>query len=203
MDETKKEIVFREDVIVKPFSLVVDDIPITLYSANGKIYTSDLIASYENYTHFKCKECGEVERKNSYCRPCADKKEIENFEKMPVKKYDNTWPLFSRSADKYFFDDESLVDHSLESGVSIDSLMLTDCFEDRPSELEMDHFNDGLYEEFENSELENLIDEFNENAKNILLGYRPGKHRIVFSDDFNDYVDAAAWASDNDCDLDN
>lgn len=194
----KDKIILREDLIVKPFSLVVDDIPITLYSLNGKIYTDERAASYDNYTHDKCNKCGEIIRKNSYCSPCADKKEIENFEKMPVKKYDNTWPIFSIAADEYFFDEESLVDHSLESGVSIDSLMLTDCFEDRPRELEMDHFNDGLYEEFENSELENLIDEFNENAKNILLGYTPGNHRIVFSDDFNDYVDIVSWQPKSD-----
>lgn len=187
----KDKVIFRDDVIVKSFALVVDGIPITLYSANGKIYTDERVASYDNYTHIKCSKCGEVFLKNSYCSPCVSKKEKEEWGRLPVKLFDNTFPVYSMSADKFFFDEESMVEYTVENDVTFESLMLTDCIEDRPCTLEVDYFNDGNYEEFDDECLASLIDEFNEEAKSILLGYLPGKNRIVFSDEFKDYFEDA------------
>jgi hypothetical protein len=88
-------------------------------SSGGHFYGKDEhMARWAGSTHRKCGKCGAVMERNSYCRPCHDRKMDEKFAGYPVEKWDGVSPLCVFDDDTYFFDEDSLLDYlaDLEDG---------------------------------------------------------------------------------------
>ena len=157
-------------------------------SAKGHFYGKDeRLARYDGSTHRPCSECGELIEKNSYCRPCHAKKEIAKYDAMPRKEWDGTTPLYSETADQYFFSEDELRDYSEVEGPTIEEMRLTICVptyagEIEPSEL----YERELPEEGDiPEELQKAFDDLNEfiRESKIILSWTPGKFAAEVGDE--------------------
>ena len=72
------------------------------------------MARYSGSTHKKCKECGTVYSKQSYCDFCQAKKETEKYYAMPMIEWDETSPVCEWHNDKYFWDKEEVLEYMYE-----------------------------------------------------------------------------------------
>ena len=127
-----------------------------------------------NYTHKKC-ECGNIFVKNSYCKPCYDKKSKENFLKLEVVEWDGESYMCLRNDDRFFYDmDEFIewcIDEEIEDPTEV-QLMLCEQ-EVKISEINIDELNEeycsGDGEEgvcYHHPEISEKVEELNELIRN-------------------------------------
>jgi len=154
-------------------------------ASNGQFCgDNEALARYVGCTHVKCEKCGEIHQVNSYCRPCADKKQIEKFNNMERKEWDGKIPLYSDSHDEYFFDEGYLRDYIHDHNLSINDLNLILCEPVMMNNLEEEYFLENLHEDAElPQEMITAIDNLNELINSLSpQTWYPGKYAAVVSD---------------------
>ena len=152
-------------------------------SASGYFWGNDEhMARYDGSTHRAC-ECGELVAKNSYCRPCALKREAEKFAAMQRKVWDGEAMLYSDAADEYFHDYDQISDHCEEADCSPDDLRLIICEPCYAREIDPnEYFRDDLPEDGEvDSELSAAFEELNKFIRESkpILSWCPGKFAAI------------------------
>lgn len=84
-------------------------------SRNGQYWGQDEhMARWCGSTHRTCETCGAVYENRSYCSPCHQKKRQEQFLALPEEDWDGTGPVCLWDDDKYFWDEDSLVEYMYE-----------------------------------------------------------------------------------------
>jgi hypothetical protein len=118
------------------------------------------MARYSGCTHKIC-ECGNPMQKHWLrCEECREKRDIEKYDSMERKEWDGETPLYSHSADRYFFDADELLDYMEEYECTEKDLRLIICKPVFLRQLDDDYFSP---EEGELSiAVQNAIDELNE-----------------------------------------
>ena len=150
-------------------------------SRKGNFYGKDeRLARWDGSTHKKCGECGELIRRDSWCKPCQAKRNKESFLKLPEKEWDEKTPICMWDGDVYFFSRGELMDWCFDNMYSVSDLDLVICEPNKPRPIEPDYYADEMGEEGEiPEELHDAIESFNEATKDIILSWSPGKYRAV------------------------
>lgn len=103
-------------------------------------------ARYEACTHINCRECGQEAERNHkmLCPVCLDKKNREEYEKLPLAEWNGEDFLCLYRDEVYFEDIDSIEDYCEENEIDPNSLRLVLCQQTRFSainiaELQMDN----------------------------------------------------------------
>lgn len=115
--------------------------------ANGRFFGDDeALARYCGSTHRQCKKNPghPVHETNGWCATCHEEAQLSRFAAMPRRVWAGE-PIADYEGDVYFFDNESLLDHIIEHGISPADFKLVFCTPNMPSEIEpADYFCDDL-----------------------------------------------------------
>lgn len=157
-------------------------------SRRGNYYIHEESARSDGATHSQCLICGAITNKgHSTCNPCYEKNRKERYDKLEKKVWDGETPLYSNSADEYFFDDCQISDYCNDNDCSIESLQLMICEPELPWQIEPEeYYQDILPEhgELNNPELEEAFERLNEViAKSKPLSWMPGKYAAIVEED--------------------
>ena len=121
-------------------------------SANGRFFGNDEnLARYCGATHRRCEKNPNhpIYEIRSWCKQCHQDSRQAKFAAMPVKDWAGE-PLVIFDGDRYFFDEDSLRDYLIDSGIELADLQLCICEPNYPSEIDpADHFCDDLPEDGE------------------------------------------------------
>jgi hypothetical protein len=149
-------------------------------ASNGQCFLDERTARYAGSTHNTC-ECGAIAPKHyTRCDSCRNKKDIEQYNKMPFKEWDGETPLVIYGTDTYFFEDYEFEQYCEDNGVEEKDLMLVICEPVFAHEIDGSYWEDYLPEDGElPDEIEQAIKEFNAKirAYNKPLCWVQGKER--------------------------
>lgn len=106
-------------------------------------------ARWSGCTHIECDKCGAIHERNSYCRPCHDKKMIEKFNALEKRDWDGEIPLHLDNTDYYFFDKGGLLDYIEESELELSELRLALCKPVKMSTIDQCYLLDDMHEDAE------------------------------------------------------
>lgn len=147
---------------------------------HGRFWGKDESAArWSGCTHIACSGCGKPTSKNyTACPDCRNKKSIERYNGKEKVEWDNKTPLYSESADCFFFDCEDLNNYLEEIDCNAEHLRLVICEPIKLSPISTDFWEDELSEDGElPEEILKALDEFN-----MLIGeqapssWMPGKY---------------------------
>lgn len=149
------------DATIKIKAVIIDGKTINLTPMN--------CSHIENHITHKICDCGEeFEKKYTYqklCANCESKRNSEKYNNLKLVEWDETTPLSLYEDDKYFFDEESIVEYCDENEVELADLKLVLCSKTSFSPVELDYIcQDGevVHEDWEPSkEFEDKLKEFN------------------------------------------
>ncbi len=148
----------------------------------GQFFGADeKMARYSGSTHRHC-DCGAAISKNSFCKPCANKKNSDLYLVIEKKEWDGKTPLHSQIHDKYFFDKNELLDFMHDCEVTDpEELELFICEPNQLGEIESDYWADDLPEDGGlPSEVEDALEEFNAVIrKSEPVSWSPGKFAAI------------------------
>lgn len=146
----------------------------------GKGDTAEQLARNQGSTHKKC-DCGIIMPSKSYslCESCRNKKHRENYLKLPFKEYDGS-PVFSTDDEKYFFDEESIIEYCADN--LLDELDLYFAEPNMLWEITDEIWEEILPEDGEfPDELKNALSELNKVIKNLpAVSWSPSKVRTKY-----------------------
>lgn len=153
-------------------------------SRNGHFWGDDeRMARYDGSTHKKCEECGKIIPMASYCTNCHARKEIEKYNKMERKEWNEADALYSFSADQYFFSRTDLSDYCENEGVLPDDLLLVICEPSYATTVDpADYYQDELPEDGEVPfAVQEAFDELNAKLEEnkTILSWFPGKYAAI------------------------
>lgn len=157
-------------------------------SANGLFYgdgeSGERAARYDGATHRKCEECTVVIKNRSYtvCDSCLRKRRQIKYNNMPFKEWDGGTPLVLFDDDKYFFDEESILDYAEDCEMKPEGLMLVICEPNHYGFISDDYWEDVLPEDGEvDDALRKKVDELNEFIKTLPpASWSAGKFRTSY-----------------------
>lgn len=153
-------------------------------SSGGRNFLNEHSARYDGSTHTRC-ECGKLTRKPcTKCEQCKEKAAEEKFQKLPFKEWDFETPVYSKRYDKYFFDEESIIDfifEELEDEEDKDLRLLL-CIPQNYHELDGSYWEDILPEDGEiDDRLQKAIDALNEVVHKLpVASWIPSKTRTEY-----------------------
>ena len=149
-------------------------------SSTGKFYGNNKdMAIYDSITHKKC-ECGNLmEKYYTACFECRHKVDVERYNNLPFKEWDGTGLVYSRLADKYFYDGSEIEGYCNDEDITPEDLqlVLTDpCY---IPELTGEQWDDLLPEDIDRfpKAVEEAMRAFNKAVKGIVISYFPAKIR--------------------------
>jgi hypothetical protein len=150
-------------------------------SRHGKFYgTDEFLARWDGSTHKACDKCGALYAKNSYCRPCSEKRKDDKFAAMPEIEWDGKAMLYSQLHDEYFSDMDAANEYADEHEIDPAEMQLIICAPNYVPTLESD-FCDGYLPD-DNDDLPQAVadamDDFNKAVHGIVLSWSPGKFRL-------------------------
>ena len=140
------------------------------------------MARWSGCTHLICPECGKVMSKNyTLCRECREKKSVERYKARESKPWDGVTPLYSETADEYFFSQDNLIDYLHDHNCTIQSLRLLICSPIRLREVDDDYFCDDLPEDGElPSDVADALEDLNSIIRDQApVAWFPGKHAAI------------------------
>lgn len=158
-------------------------------SADGSFWPSsradaEHMARYCGCTHMPCKTCGTMVKRNSWCRPCQNKKQDERWAALPREAWDGNSYVTDFDGDRYFSDLGELMDAVSDGEYSIDVLRLLHCEPNYPSQIDPnDYFVDDLPEDGEvPDELITAFEVLNQAIKKSApLSWSPTKRAVELS----------------------
>jgi len=146
---------------------------------SGRFWGNDeRMARWSGCTHVICSDCGEPTPKGyTICKSCREVKAIKRYEAREHKQWDRKTPLYSETADRYFFSEDDLLDY-IDLRGDIQSLRLLICESIYLREVDEDYFNDELPEDGELPEdVSNVLEDLNKVIRNQKpVSWFPGKY---------------------------
>lgn len=121
------------------------------------------MARWSGCTHVVCPNCGKPTQKTyTICSDCREKRAIERYKAKERKEWDGNTPLYSETADEYFFDQDDLNDYLDTRDCTAQSLQLVICEPEYFREIESDYFYDDLPEDNDiPSEIADALEDLN------------------------------------------
>ncbi len=132
---------------------------------HGRFFGKDeRTARWSGCTHRPCEQCGEqVEKRWTHCAKCQEERAAERYANYPRKEWDGKTPLYSESAEKYFFDAGELDDFLFETETNKDDARLVLCYPLFLRYVETEYWEDVLLEDCDPEECfpEDVLDALN------------------------------------------
>lgn len=146
-------------------------------------YKDEHMARWSGCTHVKC-DCGNIMTKCwTKCDTCRSKMDNERYNALPYREWDGMSPVVTRDGDKYFFNEDELIDYCEENEVDTIELLL--CVENHYSPIDTDIWADIFPEDSDGEvpkEMQEAIDNLNEVIKRMNpCSYSPGKIRTSYT----------------------
>ena len=137
----KKEILYTSDKLVKYVKNIEGWVDV-----NGRFWGKDEHAArWSGCTHIICPDCGKPTSKNyTICSDCREKKAIERYNEKERIIWDGEIPLYSASADEYFFDADEILDYMEEANCNVESLRFLICDPVKLGNIDSDYWEDQL-----------------------------------------------------------
>lgn len=119
-------------------------------SRTGRFWGDDeRMARYDGSAHKVC-ACGAMISQKSYCRLCADRRQLEKYEAMERKPWDGESMLYSDGSDEYFSDMSEVHDRCAENDINVADLRLIICEPNYASQIDpSEHYCDDVPEDGE------------------------------------------------------
>lgn len=142
------------------------------------------MARFDGATHRKCPKCGGIYRINSYCSPCAERREEEKFKAMPRREWGGEGMVYSRTRDEFFSSWDDVADCCDNEDCPMESLQLIICEPVYARTVDEDYWGDELPEDMHlddcDSELAELVDGVNKYIleHRPILSWRPGEFAL-------------------------
>lgn len=147
----------------------------------GRFWRNDEhMARWDGCTHVEC-DCGAViERGRVKCDLCRDRAALQRYMDRPRQKWNKEDPLYSETADVYFWCGEDLLEHCLEYDVKATALRLRICVPVYAKEIDPnEHYCDSLPEDGEvMGDLADMFEELNKfiRESKTILSWEPGDY---------------------------
>lgn len=153
-------------------------------SRDGRFFGNDEhIARFAGATHKLC-ECGKV-AKISYirCRECQHKVDVDLYNAMPFKEWDQETFVYSKACDKYFNDPSDIDEYCQENEIKPCDLMLVICEPNSFGYINPEYWENELSEDGElPEELEVGVNKINELIQTLPpASWHPGKIRTEYN----------------------
>lgn len=152
-------------------------------SSDGRFFGNDEnLARFAGSTHKIC-ECGnEMPVSRIVCDSCYAKVRAEKYWKLPFKEWDRETPLVVYDDDKFFWDEDQIIEYLEENELNPEDLKLVICEPRYPSPIDSSYWEDDLPEDHElPDELQNKIVELNKFIKTLEpLGWWPTDIRTEY-----------------------
>jgi hypothetical protein len=150
-------------------------------SSTGQFWGKDEhMARYCGCTHMPCKTCGSTIEVHSYCRACADKRELEKFSAMEKQDWDGSGMLFHHET--YFNELQEVLDYCMDNEIAPEELQLVICEPVFAGQIDpRDHYGDDLPEDGDMPKaIADAFDALNKviHACGEPLSWSPGKTRV-------------------------
>ena len=151
---------------------------------NGRFFgKEESLARYSSATHTKC-NCGSIIKKGYVrCDKCQEVIDIERYKAMPFMEWDEECPVYSESAQRYFFDPSDIKDYCKDNEINSDDLRLYICLPVRFRPLTTSWWEDELTEDQDELPkwLIDAIDNLNEIIqKQPNISWYPGNVRTEY-----------------------
>nr|WP_279153334.1 hypothetical protein [Pseudomonas mosselii] len=161
---------------------------------SGRFWGKDEhMARYCGSTHRHCAKNPDhpIHDTRGWCRACQAEGDAARFAAMPKRVWDGE-PITDYDGDRYFFDEESLIDWIVEYEIDLADLKLVFCTPNYPREIDpSDHFCDDLPEDGEvnDDQLLAAFELLNEMIrKSPPLSWSPGNEAVELPPAFIDKV---------------
>ena len=136
-------------------------------SINRRFFPAKSQAEWDSATHRKC-DCGAVIRVGSYCEGCNTKKRREKYAALPYREYDGKTMLCCFDDDRFFRDEDEVLEWCADNNMHPDSLMLCTTLPNYLDEFDAGQWQDIFPEDGDGDlpkEVEDAIKAFNEVIK--------------------------------------
>lgn len=146
----------------------------------GKGKEGELMARYSSHTHKIC-DCGnKIEKGWIKCSECRRKSGIERYNARQFKEWDGVEPVCTWDGDRYFFNEEDLIEYMEEN--EEDTIDLLICEPVNYTQIDLDTIVDNTHDDWQpEKELCEKIDEFNNYLKTLPPhSWMPGKVRTSY-----------------------
>ena len=113
------------------------------FCRHGYFYDKDQhLARIHGCTHIECRICNKEIPKSgwSVCNDCIEKKEIEKYERMEAREWDEKSPVYSDSEERYFHTQQQIKEYCEDEGCTKESLRLRICDSEPLPKLDQDYF---------------------------------------------------------------
>lgn len=151
-------------------------------SRDGLFFGKDeRAARYKGSTHRVC-ECGKpAEKIYTHCASCREKRAIERHNNRERVEWDGETPIYSDSADRYFYSIEEVDDYLYDTDTTRDDLRLLLCEPVFLSRIDDDRWCDDLPEEGAlPDEVKAALDNLNEVLLSVgPVSWKPGKKAVA------------------------
>lgn len=151
-------------------------------SANGRYWGKDEhMARYDGCTHKKC-ECGNATEKSWIrCEECRHKSDVERFNKLPFKEWDESENVCTWDGDKYFFHVDDVIEYMEENDLKEIDLLICEPIEYSLIDFEQITGSE-VHEDWEPEvELEKAVNKLNKVIKELKPhSWQPGKIRTNY-----------------------
>ena len=129
------------------------------------------------------KDCqNRVQKPYIYCDPCIDKRDLARWEALEAVAWDGKTPLCLDGGDKFFHDEDDLLEYLGENDLAREDLRLVICVEEKPRSFDMAEFlhddldpDMGFGDGGECREIDKTVNDWIE--KNVPVMWVPGKKR--------------------------
>lgn len=94
-------------------------------SRHGSLHRDEESARAFGATHKRCSKCDAiVPRGYRLCDGCRHVETVARWEAMPLEPWDGASPLVLFGDDRYFFDEDAVLDYCDEHGIMVENLLL-------------------------------------------------------------------------------
>lgn len=155
-------------------------------SRHGRFYGDDKQAAMmDGCTHVYCSKCGTpIQRYGfSMCLICRTEDEIKRYNQYPSKEWDFSTPIYSMACDKFFANIDELLDYIDEYEMNVDDLRLVICKPVKIEEIDSDHFEHYMPDDWDGNlpePLQSALNQLNETIRNLPpTSFEPDKIRAI------------------------
>jgi hypothetical protein len=152
-------------------------------ASDGRLSVTEDTARNNGCTHKLCECGGLMQRYQSKCDNCHRKDRRERFNALPFREWDFKEPLCDWDGDKYFFNEEEIIDHLEENDITEIDLLI--CDPNHWTTVDSDYWADNMPEDSDGElpkEMQKALDALNAIIKALPpQSYSPGKIRTKYT----------------------
>jgi hypothetical protein len=151
-------------------------------SSDGRFWGKDeRAARYSGCTHKQCECGGLMERHWLKCAECRHKAHAERFNALPFKEW-NGEPVCTWDAQKYFFDEDDLIEYCEDNELTEVDLLF--CVENNWRQVDDDYWSDYMPEDSDGDfpkQMQEALDNLNKIIQTLpAQSYSAGKVRTKY-----------------------